>query len=198
MKRQEFLEELRKGLSGLPQEDIEERLSFYSEMIDDRTEEGLSEVEAVSAIGSVKDVITQILADTPITKLVIEKVKPHRVLKVWESVLLILGSPLWLSLLITVVAIVLTVYIVIWTIVIALWSIETSFVAGFLGGIAAAIIFAFGGNTLTGVAMLGAGICLAGLAIFLAFGCKGATKGMILLTKKMALGIKYLFVGKEA
>ena len=49
MGKQEFLAQLRKGLQGLPQEDIEERLTFYSEMIDDRMEEGLSEEEAVSA-----------------------------------------------------------------------------------------------------------------------------------------------------
>ena len=39
MNKQEFLAELRKRLSGLPQADIEERIVFYSEMIDDRTEE---------------------------------------------------------------------------------------------------------------------------------------------------------------
>lgn len=41
MSKQEFLAELRKALSGLPQGDIEDRLTFYSEMIDDRMEEGL-------------------------------------------------------------------------------------------------------------------------------------------------------------
>ena len=30
MNKKEFLEELRKGLSGLPQDDIEERLTFDS------------------------------------------------------------------------------------------------------------------------------------------------------------------------
>ena len=30
MSKQEFLAQLRKGLSGLPQDDIEERLTFYS------------------------------------------------------------------------------------------------------------------------------------------------------------------------
>ena len=34
--KQQFLTELRKKLSGLPQQDIDERLSFYSEMIEDR------------------------------------------------------------------------------------------------------------------------------------------------------------------
>ena len=48
MNKQEFLDELRKGLCGLPSEDIEERINFYSEMIDDRMEEGLTEEESVA------------------------------------------------------------------------------------------------------------------------------------------------------
>ncbi len=197
MNKIEFLAELKKGLSGLPKEDIEERLSFYSEMIDDAVEEGASECEAVGAIGEVKDVATQILADTPITKLVKERVKPNRALKVWELLLLILGSPVWLSLLLAAIAVVLAVYIVIWSLVITLWAVEASFAASSLGGVAAAIFFAIEGNTLTGLAMLGAAIFLAGLAIFLCFGCKAATKGMFILTGKIALGIKALFIGKE-
>lgn len=69
MNKQEFLECLRKGLTGLPQEDIEEYRAFYSEMIDDRIEEGMSEAEAVSEIGTTDDIIAQILADTARTKL---------------------------------------------------------------------------------------------------------------------------------
>lgn len=42
MNKQEFLTELRAKLSGLPTYDVEERLSFYGEMIDDRTEEGVT------------------------------------------------------------------------------------------------------------------------------------------------------------
>lgn len=198
MNKQEFLTQLRKGLSGLPQEDIEERLTFYSEMIDDYIEEGLSESEAVSEIGSVNYVVTQILEDTPLTKLVKEKVKPNRVLRAWEIVLLVLGSPIWLSLLIAAFSIILAAYIVIWSVAVTLWSIEASFAACSLGGIISAVVFAFQGNGLTGLAVLSAGIFCAGLSIFLFFGCKAATKGILLLTKKMALGIKTLFVGKEA
>lgn len=198
MNKQEFLARLRKGLTGLPQGEIEERLTFYSEMIDDRIEEGLSESEAVSEIGAVNTVVTQILADTPLTKLVKERVKPNRVLKAWEIILLVLGSPIWLSLLIATFAIILAVYIVIWSVVIAFWSIVASFAACSIGGILSAVVFAFQGNSLTGVAMLSAGVCCAGLSIFLFFGCKAVTKGILFLTKKMALGIKTLFVGKEA
>lgn len=57
MNKQEFLMRLREGLSGLPENDIEERLIFYSEMIDDRKEEGLSEEEAVREIGNIDEII---------------------------------------------------------------------------------------------------------------------------------------------
>lgn len=198
MNKQEFLTRLRKGLSGLPQEDIEERLTFYSEMIDDRIEEGLSEYEAVSAIGTVDAIITQVLADTPLTKLVKEKAKAKRTLKAWEIILLVLGSPIWLSLFIAAFIVILAAYIVVWSVVITLWSIEASFVACSLEGIVSAAVFAFQGNGLTGLAMLSAGIICAGLSVFMFYGCKAATKGIFLLTKKMAFGIKTLFVGKEA
>ena len=35
MKKTEFLLQLHDKLSGLPQDDVEERLAFYKEMIDD-------------------------------------------------------------------------------------------------------------------------------------------------------------------
>ena len=35
MDKQQFLKALRSGLNGLPQEDIEERMCFYEEMIND-------------------------------------------------------------------------------------------------------------------------------------------------------------------
>ena len=40
MCKQDFLNALEAKLSGLPKKDIEERLNFYEEIIDDRIEEG--------------------------------------------------------------------------------------------------------------------------------------------------------------
>lgn len=197
MNKIEYLAELRKGLSGLPQEEIEERVTFYSEMIDDRMEEGLSEQDAVSAIGTVSEVVTQIVSETPIATLVKEKVKANRAMKAWEIVLLVLGSPLWLSLLIAVFAVILSVYAVVWSIILALWAIEVSLAACALGGSVGAVVLALQGNGLVSVAMLGAGAVCAGLSIFMFFGCKVSTKGAIVMTRKMALGVKYLFVGRE-
>ena len=196
MNKQAFLAQLRKGLSGLPREDIEERLTFYSEMIDDRTEEGLSEEEAVSGIGPVDTIISQSIADTPLAKIAKERISPKRRLKAWEIVLLALGSPVWLSLLIAAFAVILSLYISLWAVIISLWAVFASLIGCALGGIVGGIGFAFD-NRLAGVAMIAAGIVCAGSSIFLFYGCKAATKGTLLLTKTIALGIKNGFVKKE-
>lgn len=196
MNKQEFLARLRNGLCGLPQEDIEERVTFYSEMIDDCMEEGFSEAEAVEQIGPVDAIISQIVAEVPLTKLVKEKITPKKKLGVWEIILLVLGSPIWLSLLIAVFAVVLAIYVSLWSVIVSLWAVFASLISCSLGGIAAGIGFAFGGNGLIGIAMMGAGMVCAGLSVFTFFGCKAATKGILLTTKKFALWIKNRFVKK--
>ena len=65
MNKREFLQKLENGLSGLPREDIEQRLSFYAEMIDDRIEDGFSEEEAVAGIGTPEEIAAQVIEETP-------------------------------------------------------------------------------------------------------------------------------------
>lgn len=197
MNKQEFLAELKKGLHGLPQNDIEERLTFYSEMIDDRVEEGLTQEEAVSEIGTVDEIVSQIVTEIPLSKLVKEKVRTKRALRAWEIVLLTLGSPIWLSLLIAAFAVLLAVYISAWSVIVALWAAELSLAVSALGCILSFVIFAVQVNWLAGIAILGAAIALIGLSVFLFFGCKEATNGILFLSKKMILGIKSMFIGKE-
>ena len=73
MTKLRFLLLLQDRLSGLPQDDVEERLNFYSEMIDDRIEDGLSGEEAVAEIGLVEEIVAQIKADIPLSKFMKEK-----------------------------------------------------------------------------------------------------------------------------
>lgn len=196
MHKQEFLEQLRRGLSGLPQDDVEERLTFYSEMIDDRMEEGLSEEEAMSGIGTVDTITAQIIADIPLTKLVKERMTPNKRLKVWETVLLVLGSPIWISLTAAAFAAVLAIYASLWSVIVCLWAVFGALIccsgAGMLLGVYMLCV-----KGLPGIAVIGAGIVCAGLSVFLFFACKAATKGAALLTKKIALGIKHCFINKE-
>lgn len=196
MNKQAFTAALRERLSGLPREDIERSIEFYCEMIDDRMEEGLSEEEAISEIGSVEEVASQIMSEIPLSKLVKEKVAPRRTLRAWEIALLVLGSPIWLSLLVAAFAVVLSVYIVIWSVVISLWAVEAAVAGCALGGVLSAPFFAVRSNIWTGVAMLGVGLVCAGIAILLFWGCKEISKGIVLLTKKILLGIKSCFIRK--
>lgn len=197
MNKQEFLTQLRKGLSGLPQNDIDERIVFYSEMIDDRIEEGLSEEEAVAQVGSVDEIVAQIIAETPFTKIAKERIKPKRQLKTWEIVLLALGSPIWFSLAIAAISVVFSLYVSLWSVVISFWAVFVSLAACSVGGLVASAILAIFGKGLAGVAMFSAGLICGGLSIFTFFGCKAATKGVIILTEKIAVGIKNCFIKKE-
>lgn len=196
MNKQEFLARLRQGLAGLPQDEIAERLAFYSEMIDDRMEEGLSEERAIEEIGDVEEIISQIIGDVPLTQLVKERIKPKRTLKAWEIVLLALGSPIWFSLLIAAVAVVFSFYVVLWSVIISLWSIFASMVACAFGIIVLGVGYVLVSKMLIGLGLLGAGIACVGLSIFLFFGCKASTKGLLILTGKIALSIKKCFVRK--
>ena len=197
MNKQEFLMRLREGLSGLPENDIEERLIFYSEMIDDRKEEGLSEEEAVREIGNIDEIISQIIADTPFARLVKEKVKPSRQLRTWEIVLLVIGSPIWLSLGIAVFSVIISVYITLWSVIISLWATEAALWCSVIGSIFSFVFLIFNGNVTSGIVMICAGMVCAGISIFLFYGCKAATKGILLLTKKSVLATKNCFVKKE-
>ncbi len=195
MNKQEFLSRLKEKLPA--NEDTQERLSFYSEMIDDRKEEGMSEEEAVAEIGTVESVLSQILSEIPLSKLVKETVKPKRALKAWEIVLLILTSPVWVSLLIAAFVIVISVYIVIWSLLISLWAIELAFALGAVYMAVYAVVFITQSRMLQSAAYFGASIALVGISILMFFVCKKASKGTIMLTKKIAEGIKLIFIRKR-
>ena len=51
MTKKAFLSELRAALSALPEQEQNERLRFYAEMIDDRMEDGMTEEEADEKAG---------------------------------------------------------------------------------------------------------------------------------------------------
>ncbi len=196
MTKQEFLLELKKALNGLSQNEINERLNFYSEMIDDRIEDGVSEEDAVSAVGDAEEIAEQIILETPLLKLAKERIKPKRRLTALEIVLLILGFPIWFSVGVSIFAVILSLYICVWTVVISLWAVFVSLVASGFGVILAGIVFSLNENILSGIASIGAGIACLGISIFAFFACKAATKGVLILTKKIALFTKNCFIKK--
>lgn len=198
MNKSEFIARLRAAISGMPKEELEERLAFYGEMIDDRMEEGLAEEEAVSDIGSVEDIAAQIIAETPLVKLVKEKVKPKRKLRVWEIVLIAAGFPVWLPLLLAAFAVILSLYVVVWSVMLSLWAVFAAVALSGVGCVALGVCLIVSGKLYFGLACIGVGIFCAGMSIFMFLGCVAATKGIAVLTKKAVIGVKNSFVKKEA
>ncbi|MBP5295383.1 MAG: DUF1700 domain-containing protein [Lachnospiraceae bacterium] len=197
MNKETFLAELRNALRGFPEEDIEERVAFYSEMIDDRMEEGLTEEEAIAQTGAIQNIVSQTIADTPLHKLVKENARTRKPMSTGAIILLIVGAPLWLALVIALLAIVFALYVVLWALLVALWAIEVSFIAAAMACLASAVYLFTQGEPIYALMSLGAGLFLAGLSIFLFFGCLEASKGIVRLTGKIAVGIKSLFIRKE-
>lgn len=63
MTREVFLNELKNALSGMDEEEISSALAYYSEMIDDRMEAGMSEEDAVNAMEPVKTIASRMLSE---------------------------------------------------------------------------------------------------------------------------------------
>lgn len=199
MTKNEFLNILRsrEEIFGLPEEDIARSLSFYEELIDDRIEEGMSEEEAVAAVGDPREIAAQILSEIPLSKLVKEKMKPSHRLRAWEIVLLILGAPIWLSLLCAALVIVISLYAVLWSLVVVVWAVVAALGGTLLLSIAALVLLCAQGSVGMGIFLLGLGVICGGLGVFAWYGAMKATKGAWWLTSKMPFWMKSLFVGKE-
>ena len=197
MTKLNFLFELRDKLKGLPQNEIDERLNFYSEMIEDMVEEGFSEEEAVEKIGSVKDIGEQIISEIPLTKIAKERIKPKRKIKPWETTLIVVGSPIWASLLVAFFSVIFALFVSLWSVIISLWATFVSFAACGFAAVIVGIAFCFIQKGVLGLAMIGVGLICLGFGILMFLASHYATKGTVLLTKKTVLGIKKCFIKRE-
>lgn len=197
MTKQEFLSALSDALHGLPQSDIDERVAFYAEMIDDRMEEGLSEQEAVAAVGAVPDIVLQVVDEYPLQEIIKTRIRTRRPMSAFTVVLLVLGFPVWFSLLVAAFAVMLALYVVLWAVIVSFWSIFAALIGSAVGGVLGGVGFMCGGYVSSGLAVIAAALVCGGLSIFTFYGCKAASKGAVWLTKKMMLGIKKSMIRKE-
>ena len=192
MTKLEFLELLKNRLSRLDGVCADERVEFYSEMIDDRIEEGLSEKEAVLAMGDIEGIVAQTIAQTPLTKIIREKIKPKRSRSTREIVLLTLGSPILLSL-----------FAVLFSVIVSVWAVAVS-IASLPVGLAACgaalplggVVFLCLGHVASGLALIASGLVCLGLFIFAAILTKAVFKYTVAITKGVMVGLKKALVKK--
>ena len=192
MTREIFFNELRGKLKGLPKDDIETRIAFYDEMINDLMDEGLSESDAINKIGPIDKIVDEIAGETSLTKLVKERIRPKRNMSTTEIVLLIIGFPLWFPLLLTAFILALVGYLLIWVLVLVMYVIEFSLVAVVLSGIVVFAITLFKGDP--NYIAIGSAIFACGAILLTISLTKLVTKLTIKLSREIILGIKRRFV----
>ena len=198
MKKEEFLTCVADGLVGLPQEDIDRWLDYYREMLDDRIEDGIPEESAVAMMGTPAEVANRIIAETPLPRLIKARVEPVRHKPAWVIILLVLGAPLWLTLLITALAVVFAVYVTLWSVMLSLFAAGIGLLGGCLGGVAGFFVLLFTGSPAQAWLLLGGALVCGGAGVLLCLSLGSLTRGILKGGKAILTGIKSLFVGKGA
>ena len=190
MNKQEFIKLLREKLSNYPQNDVEDRIAFYSEMIDDKIEDGILEEDAIKEIGDIDIIISQIKDDIFLSNNTKVKSNKKRKLNAWEIVLIVISSPIWLTILLSILAVVFSAYVSLWAGIITLWAVLIATSVFAIYGIIVGGIMMIIGDTVINLVLFSMGLVCAGLIIFIFYGCLYSTKGLIILTKKIIFFIK--------
>lgn len=196
MNKSEFLEQLESGLKDLPNSEIKKSLNYYSEMIDDRIEDGESEVDAVASLGSVDEIAISVKSQTQLSTQTKETVKQKSGYKILIIILLVLGSPIWLSILLALFSIILAVYVTAVSIIISLFSVVLSFLLGGVTAVFGSPIIMYS-NIQTGIFCIGAGLILIGLGVFLAYGTVKLSSLIIKFTVFCGRKLKSLIIKKK-
>ena len=201
MSKDAFIGELRHRMAGLPKEAVDRTVEYYSELIADSMEDGLSETEAVARLGSLDEIVANVVKDTPLSQIVETRIREKKAkrggIRAWEVILLVLGAPLWLPLLLAVLAVVLALYVTLWAVVIALWAVVAAVILTGVVAVVAGIVELCRLHLPQGLVLLGGGLVCMGLCALLFLLMKLITVGTVKLCKLIWTGIKSLFVGKK-
>lgn len=160
MNKQEFLYQLNEGLIRLNESEKEQFIHYYDELIEDYVEDGASEEEVVKKLGKPARVASKILEEA----FAEGTIQPKKSINPLLVGLLILGFPLWGSLLLALILLVLSGYIVIWCVpfttgVFAITGLAASLFSVFFS------FFALQDGVSIAVTQLGVGVCVLGLSI---------------------------------
>lgn len=182
MNKSEFLSELDAKLSTLPRSDINKFLAYYSEIIEDRMEDGMSEEDAVCGLGDIEEIAQEAILDaTPLPNLII----PRGQLSKLDIGLLLLCSPLIIALF----ALIFVFYAGVWLSIIGLFLLDLSFILAGIAGIVASIVD-FSENMPISILMFIGSLISIGIGIFAFFPIKVVSKKILGLTTWFMRNIK--------
>ncbi len=205
MNKLEFINGLGSRLDPIPREEIQTILDYYVESVSDRMEDGMTEEEAIDSFGDLDQLAADILVEqgylapppAPVPELTEEEkqqalpnilpaAEPKKKLPWWAIVLLVIGSPVWLSVGIAVAAVGLSIYIVVLALLFSLWCIAVSFAAAGVAGAVLSFFVPFSPDTFA-IRLLFCGACLvlAGVGVLLVPVCRAADAGFARLHRSI-------------
>lgn len=174
MTRDEFLNRLGELLACLPADQVKETQEFYAEAIADRMEDGMTETEAVAAMGTPGEVAEATLDELPAVPRAIARTKRKSTALLW--VLAIVGSPVWIPLLLAFVAVAAAVYICIWVLALCVWIVAAAFGGAGLVGLLFAVDGIIIGHVPYVLASMGMGFASIGVALLTGAGAWTASR----------------------
>ncbi|MBU5316255.1 DUF1700 domain-containing protein [Clostridium bornimense] len=184
MTKTTFIDTLRGLLQSLNEDECNKFISYYEEIIEDYKESGLTEEEVIKKIGTPQSIADNILSEQDSIDIKV----PSFSSKILNAILLILGFPLWGSLLLALVLLILSVYIIIWCIPFTTGASSIAFfVAALISIIGSPFMMA---DVLTvGIVQLGLGVSSVGLSILLGCITIYLSKKLVIITKKLTFKI---------
>lgn len=167
MNRERFNDELMKKLDKLPLAERERTIYYFNEMIDDRVEDGMTEYEAIMALGSIDEIVGMISAELPLFERVKWRWLPNRKLTGLEKLLMGITFPIWVPLLLLGISMVFSLYLMLFLLGASGFLLAGSLLAGgawsIIGG--AFLIFR---ALYSGIFSIGIGLMLLGASLLLA------------------------------
>lgn len=176
MIKEEFIRELDLSLKNELIQNRETYLSYYSEIIEDYLEDGYTEEEAVNKLDEIPSIVKTIQQEIGNTENKTSNKNPIIIL------LLIIGAPLWGSILLSVLLLLFSSLIILWC---APFSLGMLSFAGLLTGAVSLMGLTFNTGIYYIVTQLGVGIFALGLGLFLLLGTVYITKYVGSLSKKI-------------
>ncbi len=196
MNKEVFLHQLKIRLAQLPDEEINKRLDYYSEIINDMVEDGINEEDAVKSFGDINTIAAQIMQDAPFKTLLKSRITPSKGWTTATIIIAILCSPVWIPVVLALIVAAISIYAAIWSVVIAAFALVFGLgIAGIAILIKSFILTPFSIGSI--IFTIGAGLFLIGLCIFALFLTIYGTIGLLHLTKWIYIKIKSLFIKKE-
>lgn len=165
MTKNDFIKDLAAALTRYGVSDAANTLDYYDELIDDRIEGGEAEGAVIASLETPNQIASQ-LAD-PFQPTEVQRQKMSPFVLVTLVVLLVLGSPLWGSLLLTAIILLAVGYLLLW---IGPLIGGTLAIAGIVSG-GVSLIFSFfvalSEGTVVGLMQLGISFAMVGVGILI-------------------------------